>query len=99
MHAKIKSTGEEYAMKVMEKDFIKREDKVRFVMQEKTVLSKIRHPFIIRLLYSFQVRPWRAPAATERRQGMTEPRRPVLHRTGTICTWRWSCVRAESYCP
>lgn len=54
VHGQKKSTGEEYAIKIMEKRFIKREDKVKFVMMEKQVFSRVSHPHIVKLYYTFQ---------------------------------------------
>lgn len=57
LHAKmkshIKSSNQEYAIKIMEKEYIKRENKVKNIMMEKTILSKISHPFIVKFFYSF----------------------------------------------
>ncbi len=49
-----KITGREYAVKVMEKSFIKKEDKVDLVMMERNVLCVANHPNIVRLLFTFQ---------------------------------------------
>jgi 3-phosphoinositide dependent protein kinase-1 len=54
VHAKRKDTDEEYAVKVMEKNFIKREKKVSFVMQEKNILSKLSHRNIVKLYFTFK---------------------------------------------
>eukprot|EP00946_MAST-07B_sp_MAST-7B-sp1_P003983 g3983.t1 len=54
VHAKRKRTGEEYAVKIMEKSFIKKHKKVKFVMMEKNVLSKLSHPHIVKLYFTFQ---------------------------------------------
>jgi serine/threonine protein kinase len=51
----MKETGAEYAVKIMEKRHIKKEKKVKFVMTEKSILSKISHPKIIKLHMTFQV--------------------------------------------
>ena len=56
IHAKMKETGAEYAVKIMEKRHIKKEKKVKFVMTEKNILAKISHPRIIKLHMTFQVR-------------------------------------------
>lgn len=52
--AKETSTGQEYAIKVLEKKHIMRERKNQYVMREKEVLMKINHQFFIRLYYTFQ---------------------------------------------
>lgn len=54
VHAKRKITGEEYAVKIMEKAFIKKHRKVKYVMMEKNVLSKLSHPHIVKLYFTFQ---------------------------------------------
>lgn len=38
----------------MEKMHIKKENKVKYVMMEKSILSKMQHQFIVRLYYTFQ---------------------------------------------
>lgn len=48
------STGKEYAMKVLEKRHMIREKKVQYVSREKEVLSKLNHPFFVRLYFTFQ---------------------------------------------
>ena len=54
VHAKRKDTNEQFAVKVMEKNFIKREKKVSFVMQEKNILSRLSHRNIVKLYFTFQ---------------------------------------------
>ncbi|XP_027039346.1 putative 3-phosphoinositide-dependent protein kinase 2, partial [Pocillopora damicornis] len=48
------STGKEYAMKVLEKRHMIREKKVQYVSREKEVLSRLNHPFFVRLYFTFQ---------------------------------------------
>lgn len=48
------STGKEYAMKVLEKRHMIREKKTQYVTREKEVLSKLNHPFFVRLYFTFQ---------------------------------------------
>eukprot|EP01119_Soliformovum_irregulare_P009135 TRINITY_DN2228_c0_g1_i1.p1 TRINITY_DN2228_c0_g1~~TRINITY_DN2228_c0_g1_i1.p1 ORF type:complete len:451 (+),score=96.83 TRINITY_DN2228_c0_g1_i1:22-1353(+) len=43
-----------YAMKVLRKDFLIKTDNVEYTKREKDILRQIRHPFIVRLHYSFQ---------------------------------------------
>ena len=38
----------------MEKKFIAKEDKVKFVMMEKNILSRLNHPLVVKLYYTFQ---------------------------------------------
>ena len=54
VHAKFKRTDQEYAVKIMEKAFITKEDKVQFVLMEKNILSKMSHSNIVKLYYTFQ---------------------------------------------
>jgi 3-phosphoinositide dependent protein kinase-1 len=55
VHAKMKAErSPEFAIKIMEKQFIVKEKKVKFVMMEKNILSSISHPFIIKLYYTFK---------------------------------------------
>eukprot|EP00742_Colponemidia_sp_Colp-10_P002986 GILJ01003186.1.p1 GENE.GILJ01003186.1~~GILJ01003186.1.p1 ORF type:complete len:502 (+),score=48.27 GILJ01003186.1:46-1506(+) len=56
MHARRIDTGEEFAVKIIEKKHIQKENKVHQVMMEKQVLSKLNHPNIIKLYYTFQDR-------------------------------------------
>ncbi|OQS04678.1 3-phosphoinositide-dependent protein kinase [Thraustotheca clavata] len=54
VHARLKETNEEFAVKIMEKRFISKEKKVKFVMMERKVFSKVSHERIVKLSYSFQ---------------------------------------------
>ena len=49
-----KDTGMIYAMKVIDKKSTIETDKVQQMMCERNILSKILHPFIIKLHYAFQ---------------------------------------------
>ena len=44
-----------YAMKVIQKDKMIEKNHVKYVISERDILSKVCHPFIVRLRYSFQV--------------------------------------------
>lgn len=44
----------EYAVKIMEKRFIRKEKKVKFVMMERKVFSKVSHDRIVKLFFTFQ---------------------------------------------
>ena len=48
-------TSEIYAMKVMRKDKIMQRNNADYVKSERDILTKMDHPFIVRLIYSFQV--------------------------------------------
>ena len=49
-----KDTGRLYAMKIMKKDKILREKKLKPILSERKVLEKLSHPFIIKLHWAFQ---------------------------------------------
>lgn len=48
--------GEVFAMKVMKKEVIIRKNQVEYMQAERDILTKITHPFIVRLRYSFQTK-------------------------------------------
>lgn len=50
----MKDTGVEYAVKIMEKRFIRKEKKVKFVMMERKVFSKVSHDRVVKLYFTFQ---------------------------------------------
>lgn len=52
--AKEVSTGLEFAIKVCDKKHILKEKKSEYIMREKAVLTRMNHPYIIRLHYTFQ---------------------------------------------
>lgn len=54
VHARLKSIQKDYAVKIMDKAHIKKEKKVKYVLMEKNILTKVSHPFIVKLFYSFQ---------------------------------------------
>jgi 3-phosphoinositide dependent protein kinase-1 len=54
VHVKLKG-GDEFAAKIMEKRFIRKEKKSKFVMMEKEVLAKIAHERVVKLYFTFQV--------------------------------------------
>jgi 3-phosphoinositide dependent protein kinase-1 len=54
VHARMKDSGTEYAVKIMEKRFIKKEKKVKFVMMERKVFSKVSHDRVVKLFFTFQ---------------------------------------------
>lgn len=49
-------TSEIFAMKVMRKDKILEKDHAEYMKTERDVLTKIDHPFVVRLRYSFQTK-------------------------------------------
>lgn len=50
-----RGTSEVYAMKVMRKDRIMEKNHAEYMKAERDILTKIDHPFIVQLRYSFQV--------------------------------------------
>ncbi|XP_074563934.1 3-phosphoinositide-dependent protein kinase 2-like [Curcuma longa] len=54
VRAKKKDTGNIYALKIMDKKFIAKENKVSYVKMERIVLDQLDHPGIIRLCFTFQ---------------------------------------------
>lgn len=55
VHARMKDNGAQYAVKIMEKRFIRKEKKVKFVMMERKVFSRVSHDRIVKLYFTFQV--------------------------------------------
>eukprot|EP00347_Sterkiella_histriomuscorum_P015539 403356649 len=49
-----KDDGAIYAMKCLKKSQIKRENKVRHVMNERQILQTVNHPFIVKMKWAFQ---------------------------------------------
>jgi serum/glucocorticoid-regulated kinase 2 len=54
MQVRKKDTGRIYAMKIIKKAHIVERDEVAHTLAERTVLTKLNHPFIVPLKYSFQ---------------------------------------------
>ncbi|CAN4126497.1 unnamed protein product [Withania somnifera] len=54
VRAKKKDTGNLYALKIMDKKFITKENKTAYVKLERIVLDQLDHPGIIRLFFTFQ---------------------------------------------
>lgn len=48
VHAKSKRTGDQFAVKIMEKVHIKKENKIPNVLMERKVLAMISHPFLVK---------------------------------------------------
>lgn len=53
---KKKGTSEIYAMKVMRKDKIMEKNHAEYMKAERDILTKVDHPFIVQLRYSFQTK-------------------------------------------
>lgn len=49
-----KKTGKQYAIKKLDKAHIVKNDKVKYVMIERDALSKMNHPGIVRLYWTFK---------------------------------------------
>ncbi|XP_072964143.1 3-phosphoinositide-dependent protein kinase 2-like isoform X1 [Typha angustifolia] len=49
-----KDTGNVYALKIMDKKFITKENKISYVKLERIVLDQLDHPGIVRLYFTFQ---------------------------------------------
>ncbi|CAA2938728.1 3-phosphoinositide-dependent kinase 2-like [Olea europaea subsp. europaea] len=54
VRAKKKETGTVYAMKIMDKKFITKENKTDYVKLERIVLDQLDHPGVVRLFFTFQ---------------------------------------------
>ncbi|KAL6493761.1 3-phosphoinositide-dependent protein kinase 2 [Orobanche gracilis] len=54
VRAKKKDTGNVYAMKIMDKKFITKENKTDYVKLERIVLDQLDHPGVVRLFFTFQ---------------------------------------------
>ncbi|PHU22528.1 3-phosphoinositide-dependent protein kinase 1 [Capsicum chinense] len=54
IRAKKKDTGNVYALKIMDKKFITKENKTAYVKLERIVLDQLDHPGIVRLFFTFQ---------------------------------------------
>merc|ERR1719419_246329 len=56
MRVRHKKTKQVYAMKMLEKDYIRKNDQIRNIFTERGILAKLNHPFIVSLQYAFQTR-------------------------------------------
>ncbi|XP_038993146.1 3-phosphoinositide-dependent protein kinase 1-like isoform X3 [Hibiscus syriacus] len=54
VRAKKKDTGMVYALKIMDKKFITKENKTTYVKLERIVLDQLDHPGVVRLYFTFQ---------------------------------------------
>ncbi|KAK1419658.1 hypothetical protein QVD17_28901 [Tagetes erecta] len=54
VRAKKKDTGKVYALKIMDKKFITKENKTAYVKLERIVLDQLNHPGIVQLHFTFQ---------------------------------------------
>ena len=53
-HAVLVVSGEDFAVKVMDKRHIIRENKVQYVKLEKNILNQLDHPGVVKLRFTFQ---------------------------------------------
>jgi len=51
---KLKDSGDVFAMKVIDKKFIVEKNEVEHTMSERNILSKMNHPFLMKLFFAFQ---------------------------------------------
>lgn len=54
VRARKKDTGMVYAMKIMDKKFLTKENKTSYVKLERIVLDQLDHPGVVRLYFTFQ---------------------------------------------
>ncbi|XP_020595599.1 3-phosphoinositide-dependent protein kinase 1-like [Phalaenopsis equestris] len=54
VRAKKNDTGNVYALKIMDKKFIAKENKISYVKLERIILDQLDHPGVIRLYFTFQ---------------------------------------------
>lgn len=54
MQVREQTTGEIYAMKILNKSHVIDNDEIEHTMAEKSVLSKLKNPFLMQMYYSFQ---------------------------------------------
>ena len=54
VRAKKKENGAVYALKIMDKKFITKENKTAYVKLERIVLDQLDHPGIVKLFFTFQ---------------------------------------------
>lgn len=52
--AKETSTAKEYAIKILEKRHIMKENKAQYVKRERDIMSHLDHPFFVKLYFTFQ---------------------------------------------
>jgi len=49
-----KKTKKVYAMKMLQKDYIRKNDQIRNIFTERGILAQLNHPFVVSLQYAFQ---------------------------------------------
>jgi hypothetical protein len=53
-HARLKATNQEFAIKMIDRRFILRHEKKKYILREKQALSIINHPNLMKLYFAFQ---------------------------------------------
>ena len=54
-HAQMKTSRADFAVKVMDQSFIRKENKTAFVLTERKVMSRLAHPNVVKFYCSFRV--------------------------------------------
>jgi len=54
VQVRLKDTGDIFAMKVIDKKFIVEKNEIQHTISERNILSKVNHPFIMKLFFAFQ---------------------------------------------
>ncbi len=54
LHCQHKESEQEFAVKILEKNFIRKEKKTHLVMMERNVMTAVTHPNVVRLYFTFQ---------------------------------------------
>jgi serum/glucocorticoid-regulated kinase 2 len=78
-----KDTGKIYAMKTLSKAKIKRDSKVENILNERAILERVSHPFIVQMRYAFQ--------------NVTSTYINVTHNRRIICFYYLSFVQEVNY--
>ncbi|KAG2245830.1 hypothetical protein Bca52824_085458 [Brassica carinata] len=75
-----KETSEIFAMKVMRKDKIMEKNHAEYMKAERDILTKIDHPFIVQLKYSFQRGLGSCVHCRDHLCSFSSPREGIMHR-------------------
>jgi len=54
VQVRLKDTGDIFAMKVIDKKFVVEKNEIQHTISERNILSKVNHPFIMKLYFAFQ---------------------------------------------
>ncbi|KAI9906180.1 hypothetical protein PsorP6_004702 [Peronosclerospora sorghi] len=91
-HAKMKKNHLEFAVKVMDQSFIRKENKTAFVLTERKVMSRLSHPNIVKFYCSFRPQHDHNVNIIALVVFLLTFVSGDGNRTTTACTWSWSCV-------